>query len=297
MFRTNFYRVAKFFILYTSYPFLFLPKYFDMSNFFNGKVIAITGGSDGIGKALIDALIPLGAKVATCGRSKEKLLLLQSQHPVSSLLSIVADVSVYDDCKNFIESTISAYGGIDILINNAGISMKALLKDADIDVIKKVVDINFYGTVYCTKLSLNSIIERKGTIVGISSIAGYRGLPGRSGYSASKFAVNGWLEAIRTELLGTGVNVMWACPGFTNSNIRNTALNGKAQTQSESALDENKMMSAEKCATHILAAIEKRKRTIVLTFQGKQTVFLNKFFPSLADKLVKKFFMKNDTLI
>ncbi|HTC01422.1 MAG TPA: SDR family oxidoreductase [Ferruginibacter sp.] len=268
-----------------------------MSNFFNNKVVAITGGSDGIGKALIDILLPLGAKVATCGRNQDKLQTLQSQYPGNSLLTIVADVSNYDDCKNFIDSTIQTFGGIDILINNAGISMRALLKDAEVDVIKKVMDINFYGTVNCTKLALDSIIKRKGTIVGMSSIAGYRGLPGRSGYSASKFAVNGFLEAIRTELIDSDVNVMWACPGFTSSNIRNAALNSKGQTQGESPMDESKMMSAEECARHILTAIEKRKRTIVLTFQGKETVWLNKLFPSLADKLVKKFFINNGELL
>jgi short-subunit dehydrogenase len=268
-----------------------------MSSFFNNKVIAITGGSDGIGKALIDTLLPLGAKIATCGRNPDKLQILRSLHPGNSLLTVVADVSNYFDCKNFIDTTITTFGGIDILINNAGISMRALLKDAEVDVIKKVMDINFYGTVNCTKLALDSIIERKGTIVGISSIAGYRGLPGRSGYSASKFAVNGFLEAIRTELIDSGVNVMWACPGFTSSNIRNAALNSKGQTQGESPMDESKMMSAEECAHHILIAIEKRKRTIVLTFQGKETVWLNKLFPSLADKLVKKFFIKDGELL
>ena len=159
------------------------------------------------------------------------------------------------------------------------------------------MDINFWGTVYCTKYALNSIIERKGTIVGVSSIAGYRGLPGRSGYSASKYALNGWLEALRTELLETGVNVMWVCPGFTASNIRNAALNKEAKPQGESPLDEGKLMSAAECARHILHAIEKRKRTLVLTFNGKQTVFINKFFPRLADKLVRNFFFKNGELI
>src|SRR6185436_6902044 len=98
------------------------------------------------------------------------------------------------------------------------------------------------------KFALPSIIKTSGVIVGVSSIAGYRGLPGRSGYSASKHAVNGWLEALRTELLETGVNVMWVCPGFTTSNIRNMALNEEALPQGESPMDEDKMMSAEECA-------------------------------------------------
>ena len=268
-----------------------------MSTFFTNKVVAVTGGSDGIGKALVDLLIEKGAKVATCGRNQDKLYDLQVKHSNAPLHSIVADVSNLNDCKNFINSTISTFGGIDILINNAGISMRALIKDAEVEVLKKVMDINYYGTVYCTKLALNSIIERKGTIVGVSSIAGYRGLPGRSGYSASKFAVNGWLEAVRTELLDDGVNVMWVCPGFTTSNIRNAALNNKGQNQGESPMDESQLMSSEECASHILKAIEKRKRTLVLTFNGKRTVLMNKIFPSWTDRLVKKFFFKNGELV
>ncbi|MEP7236589.1 MAG: SDR family oxidoreductase [Ferruginibacter sp.] len=268
-----------------------------MQEFFKNKVVVITGGSDGIGKALVDALIHLGAKVATCGRNQDKLYDLQLLHSGKPLHTLVADVSNYNDCKNFIDSTIQFFGGIDILINNAGISMRALLKEADVEVIQKVMDINFNGTLYCTKLALDSIVERKGTIVGVSSIAGYRGLPGRSGYSASKFAVHGFLEALRTEMIDSNVNVMWVCPGFTSSNIRKTALNKKGQLQGESPMAEEKMMSADKCAAYILKAIEKRKRTLVLTFKGKQTVFMNKYFPSLTDRLTKNFFFKKGELV
>jgi short-subunit dehydrogenase len=264
---------------------------------FTEKVVVITGGSDGIGKALTQALLSKDAKVATCGRDGNKLDKLSRENPGLPLFTLVADVSKQEDCKKFVHATIEKFGGIDILINNAGISMRALFKDTDISTLKTVMDVNFWGSVYCTKYALNSVIERKGTIVGISSIAGYRGLPGRSGYSASKFAVNGWLEALRTELLETGVNVMWVCPGFTTSNIRNVALNKDARPQGESPMNENDMMSAEECARHIIYAIEKRKRTLVLTFNGKRTVLMNKFFPSLADKFVRKFFFKNGELV
>jgi len=210
---------------------------------------------------------------------------------------MVADVSNENDCRRLIELTINMFGRIDILINNAGISMRAEFKEAAIDVIRKVMDVNFFGAVYCTKYSLPSLIETKGTIVGVSSIAGYRGLPGRSGYSASKHALQGWMESIRTELIDSGVNVMWVCPGFTTSNIRNAALNKTGESQGESPMDEGKMMTAEECADRILLAIEKRKRTDVMTFRGKQTVFMNKFFPKMADKLVKKFFYKDGDLV
>jgi short-subunit dehydrogenase len=268
-----------------------------MSSFFKNKVVAVTGGSNGIGKALVQLLLQMDAKVATCSRNQDNLYTLQIANAGKPLHTLVADVSNPNDCRNFINSTISTFGGIDILINNAGVSMRALVKDAELDVFKKVMDINYYGTVYCTKLALPSIIERKGTVVAVSSIAGYRGLPGRSGYSASKYAVNGWMEALRTELLPDGVNVMWVCPGFTASNIRNTALNNVGQSQGESPMDENGMMSANECAMHILNAIEKRKRTLILTFTGKRTVFMNKFFPSWADRLVHKFFFKNGELV
>ena len=268
-----------------------------MDSFFKNKVVAITGGSDGIGKALVDKLINLGAKVATCARNQDKLYELQVAHSSSPLHTIVADISNYEDCKKFIHTTIDTFGGIDILINNAGISMRAMLQDANVEVIRKVMDINFYGTVYCTKLALDSIIERKGTIVGVSSIAGYRGLPGRSGYSASKFAVNGWLEAIRTEMMDKGVNVMWVCPGFTRSNIRNRSLNNNGQSGAGSLMDEGEMMSAHECADHILKAVEKKKRTLVLTFTGKRAVFMNKFFPRWTDKLVHGFYFKNGQLV
>ena len=175
--------------------------------------------------------------------------------------------------------------------------MRALLKETNTEVIHKVMDINFYGTVNCTRYALDSIISRKGTIVGVSSIAGYRGLPGRSGYSASKFAVQGWLEAIKTELMADGVHVMWVCPGFTTSNIRQAALNKDGASHGNTPMDEGKMMTAKDCAAHILKAIQKKKRTLVLTFTGKRTVFMQKFFPKLADKLTYKFFFKDGKLI
>jgi short-subunit dehydrogenase len=268
-----------------------------MSNYFKDKVVVVTGGSEGIGKALVESLLAKGAKVSTCGRNQDKLYRLQRDHASFPLQVSIMDVSNENDCRRFIQSTIDNFGGIDVLINNAGISMRAELKDTSVDVLRKVMDINFFGAVYCTRFAINSIIERKGTIVGVSSIAGYRGLPGRSGYSASKFALQGWLESIRTELLDSGVNVMWVCPGFTTSNIRNAALNSKGESQGESPMDESKMMSAEECAEIIIHAIEKRKRTVVMTFTGKRTVFMNKFFPGLADKLARKFFYKEGKLV
>ena len=151
----------------------------------------MTGGSDGIGRALIELLIEAGAKVATCGRQHDKLYALQMEYSQVMLHTMVCDVSNEEECKRFIHSTVDTFGTIDILINNAGISMRSLFDDLDTDVIRRLMDINFMGSVYCTKAALPYIIKEKGVIVGVSSTAGYRGLPGRSAYSASKFALQG----------------------------------------------------------------------------------------------------------
>lgn len=205
---------------------------------------------------------------------------------------MATDVRNEAACSEFVQAAKQRWGRIDVLINNAGITMRALFDEASLKVIHDLMDINFWGTVQCTKAALPAIKQTKGVIVGVSSIAGYRGLPARTGYSASKFAMQGFLEALRTELLHTGVHVMWVSPGFTASNIRNVALSANGSAQGETPLDEGGLMSAEECAHRILRAIESRKRSVVMTGQGKLTVWLNKLLPGLADKLVFRHFAK-----
>jgi short-subunit dehydrogenase len=257
-----------------------------MNNFFENKVVLITGATSGIGKALAIDFLSKGAKVAICSRNADTLLSFSTEINSNNLLTVQADVSNEEDCKKFIEKSMNAFHAIDILINNAGISMRAMFQEVDLSVLKQSMDINFWGTIYCTKYALPYILKSKGSILGISSIAGYKGLPCRTGYSSSKFAMQGFLESLRIELLKTGVNVMWVSPGFVSTNIRNTALNASGNAQSETPLNENKLMSAEECASIILKGIEKRKRTIIMSTQGKLTVWINKFFPSFVDKQV-----------
>ena len=186
----------------------------------------------------------------------------------------------------FRSETIKNFGRIDILINNAGISMRALFKDVELNVLKRLMDVNFWGAVYCTKYALPYLQASKGSVVGISSIAGFIGLPGRTGYSASKFALHGFLETLRIENLKTGLHVLIAAPGFTATNVRKVALTAHGGQQGETPRAEDKMMSAETVAIHLAKAIKKRKRTLILTFvEGKLTVFLRKWLPSLVDRL------------
>ncbi len=255
------------------------------------KVVVITGASSGIGKALAFEALKRGGKVAVCARSMDKLQSLFAEVDPSLVLMAKVDVSKEDECRFFIDAVKDKWGKIDVLVNNAGISMRALFEEVELSVLKELMDINFWGAVFCTKYALPSILKNKGVIIGISSVAGYRGLPGRTGYSASKFALQGFLESLRTELLHTGAHVMWVSPGFTNSNIRKVARASDGSQQSETPLDEQKLMSAEQCAEIILDSVQKRKRSLIMTMQGKMTTFVNKLFPSYVDKRVYKHFL------
>jgi len=252
------------------------------------KVVIITGASSGIGKALAENFARRKARVVLAARSVEKLETLRTEllPYTKDVLIVRTDVSNEKDCENLVKQTIDSFGQIDILINNAGISMRALFDKTDLKVIHQLMDINFWGTVYCTKFALPYLLKSKGSVTGVSSIAGYEGLPGRAGYSASKFAMQGFLEVLRIENLKKDLHVLIACPGFTASNIRNTALAADGSMQGESPRDEAKMMTSEEVAQHIIKAIEKKKHRLTLTSQGKLTVLLNKFFPRFMDKMV-----------
>lgn len=252
------------------------------------KVVLITGGTSGIGQALAETFGRNGSRVVITGRSRASLdeTVAGLKAKGIEVLGITADVSVETDNERMVRETIQQFGKLDVLINNAGISMRALFEEVDLAVVKQVMDINFYGVLYATQHALPHIIKQGGSVVGISSIAGYRGLPGRTGYSASKFALNGFLEVLRTEMLKKGVHVLTACPGFTASNIRKRSLTKDGSVQGESPRAEEKMMTAEECAQHIYNATVRRKKILVLTTQGKVTVFLNKWFPGWMDRVV-----------
>ena len=258
-----------------------------------GKVVIITGASSGIGKALAKNLCLRGARLTLGARRLDQLEALKDELNEPDILCVETDVSLESNCKRLIELTIEKYGRIDVMINNAGISMRALFNDMDLGVMHRLMDVNFFGTVYCTKYALPYLLETKGSLVGVISIAGYVGLPARAAYSASKFAVRGFLDTIRIEHLHSGLHVLVAAPGFTASEVRKVALTANGTPQNETPRDEGAMMSAETCAQYIVEAIRKRKRELILTFtEGKLTVLLGKFFPVLLDHLTYKHMAK-----
>ena len=254
------------------------------------SVVIITGASSGIGEASAYAFASRKCKVVLAARTIEKLQKVQENciKLGAEVLLVPCDVSKESDCQNLIHKTIEKFGTIHVLLNNAGISMRALFSKLDLIVLKQVMDINFWGTVYCTKYALPYLLKEKGSVIGVSSVAGIKGLPGRTGYSASKFAMNGFMEALRIENLPTGLHVGVIAPGYTASNIRNTALNMDGKSQAESPFDESKLMPAETVAEHIVQMVVRRRPEVVLTTQGKLTFWLNKFFPRWVDSLVFK---------
>ncbi len=227
---------------------------------FKQKTAIITGASSGIGKALAMELSDAGANVMLAARREDQLksIVEDIRKKGGNAAYCVTDVTKEEDCRHLIEETVRIWSGIDILICNAGISMRANFNDLDLQVIHKVMDVNFFGTVNCTKYALPYLQASKGSLVGVSSTAGIHGLPYRTGYSASKFAITGFLETIRLENLKNDLHVMIAYPGFTTSEIRYHALTADGSAQGNTPRNESKMISSEMTAARILKGIRKQ---------------------------------------
>lgn len=249
--------------------------------------MVITGASSGIGEAMAKVYSQMGARVVLGARSEEKLqqLAAEIESAGGRAAYCAADVTKAEDCKRLIDTAVEAFGGIDVLICNAGISMRAIFDDVDLDVLHRLMDVNFWGTVYCAKYALPYLQASRGSLVGISSVAGIHGLPGRTGYSASKFAMTGLLETIRVENLKKGLHVMVACPGFTASNVRFSALTADGSQQGATPREEGKMMTPEQVAHIVAKGIARRKRLCLMEIEGRATHFVKKFAPALVDKL------------
>ncbi len=258
--------------------------------FFQDKVVVVTGASSGIGLATARLMGRLGACVVMAARSYDKLCSLASDvAPAGRVLAVRCDVSCESDCQSLIQAAVARFGRIDILVNNAGLSMRAMFKDLDLSVLHKLMDVNFWGTVNCTKYALPYLLQSKGQVVGVISIAGYSALPARTGYSSSKYAIRGFLDTLRIEHLKDGLGVLVFAPGYTSSNVRNAALTADGSPQGETPLDEDKLMSAEDCAMHLARGLAARRSEVILTGLGRATVWAHRLFPRLTDKLTYKY--------
>ncbi|MFY0652993.1 MAG: SDR family oxidoreductase [Cyclobacteriaceae bacterium] len=252
------------------------------------KTVIITGGSSGIGQACAIEYGQKGYNIVFTGRNPQRIQETEKMLSENGIdcLGLSVDAASLKGAEVVIAKTIEKFDSIDTLICNAGISMRALFKDIDLEVFQQVMDINFMGSVNYVKCALPHLLQSKGTIVAVSSINGHRGTPARTAYTASKYAMEGFFEALRTEVMYKGVHILVVSPGFTGTNIRNTALTADGSVQGESPRDETKMMTSKEVAQTIYKGQQKKKRDIVLTTQGKLAVFLNKWMPGRMDKIV-----------
>ena len=261
----------------------------------NNKVCIITGASSGIGKALAYEYASQGYCVSISARREQMLLDiaadLKSKYSVK-VLALKADVSLEVDCKKIINQTIEQFGQIDILINNAGISQRALLADLPLDSLREVMGVNYWGTVYCTKFALEHLLKTKGSIVAVSSISGFSPLPARTAYCSSKYAVHGFLESLRIENMKNGLHIMIAAPEYTSTEIRKHAIIAGGKKQGESPRDESDMLTPEFVAYRIAKGVRKRRRTLVIGKMGTLTVIFTRLFPKLSDKLIYNYIKK-----
>lgn len=258
-----------------------------IDKFMRDKVVVITGASSGIGEAMAREYSAMGALVVLGARREQELQRVADEIIARGgrVAYMACDVTREEDCKLLIDKAVGSFGRIDVMICNAGLSMRALFDDCDLQVLHRLMDVNFWGTVNCTKYALPYLQQSRGSLVGISSVAGIHGLPGRTGYSASKYAMTGFLDTIRVENLKRGVHVMTACPGFTASNVRFSALTADGSEQGETPRNEAGMMTPEQVAHIVARGLKRRKRLCLMEWEGRLTHFVKKFFPGLVDRL------------
>jgi len=254
------------------------------------RVIAVTGGASGIGLAVCRRFGREGARVAVIDMNGE-----EASRQVKALQgagveaqAFTCDVSREEECFQTMQAVIDAYGGIDILVNNAGLTQRSAFVDTQTAVYKKVMEVNFFGALYCTKAAIKSLIERQGVVVVTSSHAGYAPLLGRTAYSASKHALHGLFESLRTEVKDMGVHVMMLCPGFTRTNLQERALDGDGSITRHPQSKVGAEDTPEHVAEAVFLGVMKRKRILILTPTGKMTYWLSRLAPGLYEKIMAK---------
>ncbi|WP_312516065.1 SDR family oxidoreductase [Massilia sp.] len=255
------------------------------------RVVVITGASDGIGAEMARQLAAReGANVALVLAARGAALLDtvagQCRALGAQTLAVAADMSVQDDCRRLIRAAMTRFGRIDVLINNAGRSAHALFEEVeDLGWYEELMRVNLWGAVWCTQAALPHLKTARGSIVAVSSLAGVVGVPGRTAYCATKFALSGFFDALRVELRDSGVSVTTAYPGVVATRIRYRGFNARGEEAGASALKEEKAMAVEDCARLILAALDRRQREVVMTVQGKLGRWLRLIAPGMVDRI------------
>jgi short-subunit dehydrogenase len=255
------------------------------------KVVVITGASKGIGAELALQLAAKGAKLVLAARDLAQLesVAARCRAAGGSAIVVRADVAVERECQAVMSGAALAFGGIDVLVNNAGMTMWARFEDIqDLAILERIMQVNYMGSVHCTRHALPYLRASRGVLVGISSLAGRTGVPTRTGYSAAKHAMTGFFDSLRIELADSGVGVTMIYPGFVSTGIRENAAGPDGKAIRVSPVKEGEVMGVEVCAARILRAIERREREVVMTARGRMGLWLKLLAPSLVDRIARR---------
>jgi short-subunit dehydrogenase len=255
------------------------------------NVVIITGASKGIGAELARQLAAKGAKLVLGARSEKELeeVAEQCRKLGAPVVAVRADVALPRDCQALVSGAMVAFGRVDTLVNNAGMTMWARFEEIDdLSILERIMQVNYMGAVYCTAAALPFLRESGGRIVGISSLAGRTGVPTRTGYAASKHAMAGFFDSLRIELADSGVSVTMIYPGFVATGIRENATGPDGKPIMVSPVKESAVMSVEDCTARIVRALEGREREVVMTARGKMGLWLKLLAPSLVDRIARR---------
>ncbi len=255
------------------------------------KTYVITGASSGIGEALAMTYATRGQNLVLAARSESELDRVRAacERAGGHVLTVKTDVTEIDACKNLVERTIDHFGGIDVFVNNAGLSMWARFEEiTDLSIFDRIMKVNYLGSVYCTHFALPHLVKSKGLLVAISSLTGKTGVPTRTGYAASKHAMQGFFDSLRIELMDKGVDVLVASPGFVDTGIRERALGPDGTPREISPRDEEKgTMTTDECNRILVDAIDRRRREVVMTSRAKMGLWLKLLAPRMVDEIAK----------
>lgn len=257
---------------------------------FQNKVVIITGASSGIGREIALQLAKQGAWLVLGARNEEKLNNVAQQcHQFGTKALVVrTDVADKEQCKNLIEQTVQQYQRIDMLINNAGVGNSVKFSDlSTLDVFEKVMQVNFFGGVYCAHFALPYLKKSKGRLVAVSSLAGLFSMARADGYGSSKHAMVGFYDSLRNELFDTGVSITMIFPGWVCTGITSREMKMDGEPIGRISPHEEGAMSPETCARLIIHAAEKRQRQLITTFQGKYGQWLKLIAPRMADRIAR----------
>lgn len=255
------------------------------------KTIAVTGASQGIGRALCLALAPQRPRLVLAARDTDRLdeVAESCRSLGAEALVVRTDVSIQSDCERVVAEAVTRFGALDVLVPNAGVSMWSRFDEVrDLSIYETLMRVNYLGCVYLAHAALPHLKRTRGQIVAVASLAGLAGVPTRTGYAASKHAVIGFFDSLRIELEGTGVSVTVVAPDFVVSEIHRRSVGPDGRPLGETPMQEARLMTAEACAAHIVAAMEGRRRLAILSFRGRIGRFVRLVAPGLIDKVAAR---------